>query len=110
MSLKPDFFLKSGQLILGCMYSGKTTELMRQMDRHDRVGETTITYKYKKDVRFWRRSHSGCISYSVPLKSGSAKKRWHTLTEKYYNSFQNKKKTLCTKVDRNKNDPRVMNT
>jgi thymidine kinase len=57
------------------MYSGKTTELMRQMDRHDRAGQTTITYKYKKDVRFGEdraqmvSSHNGVNRPGIPIDS-----------------------------------------
>lgn len=62
-------------LILGGMYSGKTTELMRQMDRHDRAGETTMTYKYDKDVRHGEdrasmvSSHNGIHRKGKPVSS-----------------------------------------
>jgi len=62
-------------LILGGMYSGKSTELMRQMDRYDRAGETTMTYKYKKDVRKGEdrahmvSSHNGVHRAGVPIES-----------------------------------------
>ena len=41
-------------LILGEMYSGKTTELMRRMDRAAIANQPIVIYKYTKDVRYGR--------------------------------------------------------
>lgn len=39
-------------LILGCMWSGKTTELLRRIDRYLIAGKKAILLKPQKDVRY----------------------------------------------------------
>lgn len=39
-------------LILGCMFSGKTSELVRRYNRHTIGGRKCLMIKYKKDTRY----------------------------------------------------------
>lgn len=39
------------ELILGCMFSGKTTELLRRLDTHKAAGNTTILVSPQRDTR-----------------------------------------------------------
>jgi len=39
-------------LILGCMYSGKTSELLRRYQRHTFGGKKCLMIKYKNDTRY----------------------------------------------------------
>lgn len=39
-------------LILGCMYSGKTTELLKRYDRYQLGNKKCLLIKYKKDTRY----------------------------------------------------------
>lgn len=47
-------------LILGCMYSGKTTELLRRLRRARIADQETILYKYSRDIRYVGRAHLAC--------------------------------------------------
>ncbi len=51
-----NFFDSSGrghiQLIVGCMFSGKTSELLRRARIYQIAGKSTILVKYKKDTRY----------------------------------------------------------
>ena len=40
------------QLIIGPMFSGKSTELIRRLDRYIIGGKSVITVKYKHDIRY----------------------------------------------------------
>ena len=40
------------QLIIGPMYSGKTTELFRRLRRYTIAGKTTALFRYAKDTRY----------------------------------------------------------
>lgn len=40
------------ELILGCMYSGKTTELIRLMNRYKSVNNNILAINYKNDTRY----------------------------------------------------------
>lgn len=52
-------------LILGCMYSGKTTELLRRMRRAEFADQETVLYKYSKDTRYVGRAHLTCSHDNV---------------------------------------------
>ena len=39
-------------LIIGCMYSGKTTELIRQVTKHEAAGRRCLVVNSAKDVRY----------------------------------------------------------
>lgn len=40
------------ELILGCMYSGKTTELIRLMNRYKSINNKILAINYKSDTRY----------------------------------------------------------
>ena len=40
------------ELILGCMYSGKTTELIRLMNRYKSINDNILAINYKNDIRY----------------------------------------------------------
>lgn len=40
------------ELILGCMYSGKTTELIRLMNRYKSINKNMLAINYKNDTRY----------------------------------------------------------
>jgi thymidine kinase len=62
-------------LIKGGMWAGKTTELFRLIDRARHAGQSTILYKYDKDVRFGKErafmasSHGGIHKDAIPIDS-----------------------------------------
>lgn len=60
-------------LILGEMYSGKTTELMRRIDRAAIAGQQVVVYKYTKDIRYGREfmisSHGDQHRPAIPVTS-----------------------------------------
>jgi thymidine kinase len=60
-------------LILGEMYSGKTTELMRRIDRAAIAGQQVVVYKYTKDIRYGREfmisSHGDQHRAAIPVTS-----------------------------------------
>jgi thymidine kinase len=62
-------------LIIGEMFSGKSTELLRRVDRARYAGQNTILYKYAKDVRFGDErasmisSHGGIHKNATPITS-----------------------------------------
>ena len=57
------------------MWSGKTTELLRRIDRAHYAGQQTILYKYSKDVRYGENrafmvsSHGGIHRNAIPIDS-----------------------------------------
>jgi len=40
------------ELIMGCMYSGKTTELIRLMNRYKSINHNILAINYKNDMRY----------------------------------------------------------
>ena len=50
-SYKPDF-RGSLELIIGPMFAGKSTELLRRMNRHQHSGKSCLYVKYKEDTRY----------------------------------------------------------
>lgn len=62
-------------LLTGCMWSGKSTELIRRIDRACYAGQTVALYKYSKDVRhgvdraFMISSHSEMHRTAIPVSS-----------------------------------------
>jgi thymidine kinase len=62
-------------LVKGEMWSGKTTELIRRIDRAHYAGQQTFLYKYSKDVRhgedrmFMVSSHGGIHRNAIPIMS-----------------------------------------
>lgn len=61
-------------LIMGEMWSGKTTELIRRIDRAKYANQPTIVYKYSNDVRYVGRSglissHSNLTRDAIPITS-----------------------------------------
>lgn len=62
----------SVSLIIGPMFSGKSTELFRRIRREQYAGKKTIIYKYVKDTRYTTRtdlacSHDGVTEDAVPI-------------------------------------------
>lgn len=60
------------ELILGGMYSGKTTELFRRLKRAEHAGYTVALYKYSGDVRYSRTlaaSHDGIQQDAQSIQS-----------------------------------------
>ena len=61
-------------LIIGEMWSGKTSELIRRIDRARYANQPTITFKYSKDTRYVGRSglvssHSNLQREAIPVTS-----------------------------------------
>jgi len=60
-------------LIKGEMWAGKTTELFRRLDRARHAGQSTILYKYDRDIRhgesraFMASSHNGIHMDAIPI-------------------------------------------
>lgn len=65
----------SVELILGCMFSGKTTELIRRIRRAKVGGFPVKMYKYAGDTRYNRKhlatSHDGVEEMAQPIHSAS---------------------------------------
>jgi len=64
----------SVSLIIGPMFSGKSTELFRRIRREQYAGKRTIIYKYVKDMRYTTRqdlacSHDGVSQEAVPVST-----------------------------------------
>lgn len=63
------------ELIVGCMFSGKTTELIRRMRRAKVAGYPVQLYKYAGDTRYTRKhlttSHDGVEEAAVPIRCAS---------------------------------------
>lgn len=60
------------ELLLGPMFSGKTTELFRKKERVEYAKKTTILYKYAKDTRYSNRmamTHSRDGREAIPLST-----------------------------------------
>lgn len=53
-------------VILGCMFSGKTTELLRNVKRYQSVGRTTMVINYSLDTRYGENSVISHDSMDVP--------------------------------------------
>ena len=49
-------------LILGPMFSGKTTELIRRTQRHELAGRRVVVIKYIKDTRY---SAARCVTHDL---------------------------------------------
>jgi len=49
-------FRGSLEMIIGPMFAGKSTELLRRMDRHKHSGKTCLYIKYSFDNRYDNRS------------------------------------------------------
>ena len=62
-------------LIKGGMWAGKTTELFRLLDRATHASQSTLLYKYDKDIRhgeeraFMASSHGGIHKNAIPIHS-----------------------------------------
>jgi len=62
-------------LILGEMFSGKTTELFRRLNRYKHAGYKVMLFKYAKDVRFGEErafmasSHDNIHEAAIPVMS-----------------------------------------
>jgi thymidine kinase len=69
---------KRGKIILitGPMWSGKTSEMIRQIRRARYAGYTTQVFKYAGDVRYTRDdlvvSHDGIQESALPIKSAQS--------------------------------------
>lgn len=63
--------LKMIILLTGGMWSGKSTELIRRIDRAKYAGQKTTLYKYSKDTRYGRTfmvsSHGGLHRDAIPI-------------------------------------------
>lgn len=53
-------------VILGCMFSGKTTELLRNVKRYKSIGRTTMVINYSMDTRYGNNSVISHDSINVP--------------------------------------------
>lgn len=60
-------------LLTGGMWSGKSTELIRRIDRAQIAGQKTTLYKYSKDLRYGRQfmvsSHGNIHREAIPIES-----------------------------------------
>lgn len=62
-------------LIIGEMFSGKTTELFRRLNRYKHAGYKVMLFKYAKDVRFGEEraymasSHDNIHEAAIPITS-----------------------------------------
>ncbi len=65
--------LKMITLLTGGMWSGKSTELIRRIDRAQIAGQKTTLYKYSKDTRYGRQfmvsSHGNVHREAIPITS-----------------------------------------
>lgn len=61
------------EVITGCMYSGKTTEMFRKIRNEEYAGKQIQIYKYDKDARYDRKqlacSHDGNKRQAKPISS-----------------------------------------
>ena len=53
-------------VILGCMFSGKTTELLRNVKRYQSIGKKTMVLNYSLDERYGKNSVISHDSLGVP--------------------------------------------
>jgi len=60
-------------VIFGPMFSGKSTEMFRQINRHIIAGKKTAVFKYSNDTRYGRKhlaySHDGLTLKAIPVSS-----------------------------------------
>lgn len=60
-------------VIIGAMFSGKTTELFRRINREIIAGNKTVVFKYTNDTRYGREhlahSHDGHTLKAIPISS-----------------------------------------
>lgn len=77
--------MKHGQLhmILGCMFSGKTSELLRIYDRYIIAGRKCMLIKYEKDIRY----DSNCIATHNGLREKSYKCNFLASLDKYIGDY-----------------------
>ena len=56
------------ELILGCMWSGKTTELIRRLQRYTSIEKDVLIINYHKDTRYGENIISTHSKYQMPAK------------------------------------------
>lgn len=56
------------ELIMGCMFAGKTTELLRRCKKHEICGKKVMRVKFVSDNRF---DNAGAISTHTGEKSNA---------------------------------------
>lgn len=61
------------ELIMGCMFAGKTTELLRRCTKHSITGKRVLRVKFSADMRYGKDfkicTHSGQKSPATPIHS-----------------------------------------
>jgi thymidine kinase len=59
------------ELIMGCMFAGKTTELIRRLKKHEITGKRVLRVKFSADRRygdeFNMSTHSGISTEAIPV-------------------------------------------
>ena len=59
------------ELIMGCMFAGKTTELLRRCNKHKITGKKVLRVKFSADKRYGNdfkiSTHSGQKMSAVPI-------------------------------------------
>lgn len=74
MDIPPELKHKSIEIITGCMFSGKTEELIYRINLAQKQGFTTAVFKPEKDNRYHTKnivSHNGSSIESVAIKNSS---------------------------------------
>ena len=56
-------------LIIGCMFSGKTTELLRIANRLNSIGQNVLLINYHEDVRYSSEDIKTHDDYNISIKS-----------------------------------------
>ena len=82
-------FKGSIHVIIGCMFSGKTTELLRNVKRYKSIGKTTMVLNYSLDERYGKDSVISHDSLGVPAHMISDFEELYTnsnLNHEYNNS------------------------
>ena len=82
-------FKGSIHVIIGCMFSGKTTELLRNVKRYKSIGKTTMVLNYSLDERYGKDSVISHDSLGVPAHMISDFEELYTnsnLNDEYNNS------------------------
>ena len=64
--MEKNHYSGSIHVILGCMFSGKTTELLRNVKRYQSIGKTTMVINYSLDTRYGENSVVSHDSLDVP--------------------------------------------
>ena len=61
------------ELILGCMFAGKTTELLRRCNKHSITGKRVLRVKFSADKRYGNdfqiSTHSGQMQPATPINA-----------------------------------------